>query len=187
MPARWIPLGLFALLLAALGWGLTREPTAIAAPTLDRPLPETNLPAFSSPDATLGTAEVAALAGGGAVLLNVWGSWCAACVTEHPVLTRIAEEEGVPLVGLNWRDTRLAGRAWLERHGDPYSLVLFDADSEWILELGVTGAPETFVVDGSGRIRHHHVGPVSERDWQLEIGPVVRGLQAASEALPQSG
>ena len=105
-------------------------------------------------------------------LLNVFGSWCAYCLVEHPFLMRLASE-GVPIYGIDWRDAPGAGEAWLARHGNPYAKVGADPGSRAILDLGVTGAPETFLVDPQGVVRHRHQGPLTERVWRREFAPLM--------------
>lgn len=102
-------------------------------------------------------------------LLNVWGSWCPSCRIEHPVLNRLAAEESVRIVGLNYRDVRAEGLQWLVDRGDPYVFNLFDPVGRYGFELGVVGAPETFFIDAQGVVQHRHVGILSERHWENRL------------------
>ena len=134
-------------------------------------MPEFALPSLAEPERTV-TDE--ALAGRPA-LLNVWGSWCAQCGTEHDFLMQLARE-GVPIVGLNWNDENDSARDWLTRLGDPYVVTAVDVDGRVAIDLGVYGAPETFLVDGKGTIIHKHIGPLSRAIWQRDFVPRIAQL-----------
>ena len=95
-------------------------------------------------------------------LLNVWASWCVACRQEHSYLESLSRA-GIALVGVNYKDAREDALAWLEQFGDPYLFHISDERGQLALDLGVSGAPESFVVDVDGVIRHHHVGVLNER------------------------
>lgn len=105
------------------------------------------------------------------MLLNVWATWCPTCQAEHAFLNRLAGT-GVRLVGLNYKDDRQKALRWLQASGDPYSLNLFDGDGMAGLELGVYGAPETFLIDGKGIVRLRHTGAITPEVWRNEIQPL---------------
>ena len=104
-------------------------------------------------------------------LLNVWATWCVSCRVEHAYLNELAEL-GVVIVGLNYKDERDAAIKWLARLGDPYKINLFDENGSLGLDLGVYGAPETYVIDGDGVVRYRHVGVMDEKVWQRKIIPL---------------
>jgi len=110
-------------------------------------------------------------------VLNVWASWCVACEAEHPVLVDMARRTDVTLVGLNYKDKRAEGLAWLAQRGDPYVASLFDADGKVGIDFGVYGVPETFVIDKQGVIRHKHAGPVTPEWVQQTLLPLLKELQ----------
>ena len=110
-------------------------------------------------------------------LVNVWGSWCVACLQEHPVLMEIARQGLVPLHGVDWRDKPERGMDWLRKHGDPYDRVGQDPHSEFAIDLGVTGAPETFVIDANGVIHYKYTGPLSEDVWRQTLLPLITELR----------
>jgi len=110
-------------------------------------------------------------------VLNVWASWCIPCRAEHPLVTRLAEEEGVPVYGLNWKDRQNAAIAWLDELGDPYGKIGFDESGRAGIELGVYGVPETYIVDRDGRIRYKRTGPISPAVMEEEILPLIRDLR----------
>ena len=96
-------------------------------------------------------------------MLNVWASWCVACREEHPLLVDFAKRKLVPLYGLNYKDKRADGLAWLARFGNPYEASLFDPDGRVGIDYGVYGVPETFVIDKQGVIRFKQIGPRDAR------------------------
>jgi len=153
------------------------DPHVLPSVLLDRPLPTFDLPAL--PGRANGASEPFRHTDlkGRVALVNVWGSWCIACLQEHPMLMQIAREKVVDLHGIDWRDTPEKGLAWLQKHGDPYDRVGQDPDSKTAIDLGVTGAPETFVVDANGIIRYKHVGPITPEVWEKTLLPLITGLR----------
>lgn len=119
-------------------------------------------------------------------LVNVWGSWCVYCLYEHPVLLEMADQ-GVLIYGLAWNDTPEAASQWLDRHGSPFTQVGVDQDGFAIAEFGVTGAPETFIIDQQGIVRYRHVGPITEREWRRVLRPMIEELrQTEPQAMPDA-
>ena len=168
-----IPLVLFALLIAAFAVGLSRDPAALPSEMIDRPAPEFTLPSLFEDKPAISDDVFK----GRISLLNVFGSWCAACVTEHGQLIKIGASKRVQLIGVDWRDTRPAGQAWLARYGNPYDKVIFDESSLLAIDLGITGAPETFLIGPAGSIRHKHVGIITEQIWQEDFLPRIKKLK----------
>jgi cytochrome c biogenesis protein CcmG/thiol:disulfide interchange protein DsbE len=111
-------------------------------------------------------------------LLNIFASWCVACRVEHPVLLRLATERAIPIYGLAWKDKPEELKQWLAELGDPYTLIGDDAQGRTAIDLGVTGAPETFVIDRKGKIRYKHVGPIDDYVWENTLKPLVSKLEA---------
>ncbi len=168
-----IPLMLFGLLILGMAFGLTRDPSVIPSEMVDRPMPAFVLPSLYEDKLDI----TEAVFDGEISLLNVFGSWCSACVTEHPKLVEIGESTDIQLVGIDWRDTRKAGQAWLRRYDNPYDAVIFDEASVLAIDLGVTGAPETFLVDTQGRIRFKHVGVITNEVWDQEFLPRIAQIK----------
>ncbi len=179
---RWFPIVLFLILVGLFAFGLTRDPKLLPSELLDRPFPDFELATLDDESDLISEDALQ----GNVSLVNVFGSWCVACVVEHPVLMQITDDTSFQLVGINWRDTRPAAKRWLERYDDPYDLIVFDGESRLAIELGVTGAPETFVTDKSGRIRYKHVGPISESDWSQTLQPLVALLQEEPDLQPMT-
>ncbi|MCQ8184396.1 DsbE family thiol:disulfide interchange protein [Parvularcula maris] len=117
--------------------------------------------------------------GGEVTLVNIWGSWCIYCLYEHPVLLEM-QSEGVLIYGIAWNDAPDDAAAWLERHGSPFAAVGLDPEGYAVAQFGVTGAPETFVIDKEGVVRFRYVGPISERDWRRVIKPLIADLENES-------
>jgi len=167
---RILPILLFLGLMAFLAFGLKRDPRVLPSELIDRQMPEFALSELHIPEATVSDLDFR----GHVSLVNVFGSWCAACVVEHPKLVQLSQREDFQLIGINWRDDRTAAVAWLERFGDPYDQIAFDPDSELAIDLGVTGAPETFVVDADGRVRYKYVGIITDEAMRDKIDPILR-------------
>ena len=94
-------------------------------------------------------------------LLNVWASWCAPCLVEHPELLKLARAKTLPLIGFNYKDEPGAAVAWLDKHGNPYTTIVADRNGRAAFDYGVYGVPETFLIDRNGTIRYKHVGPLT--------------------------
>ncbi|MEI6486761.1 MAG: DsbE family thiol:disulfide interchange protein [Sphingomonadales bacterium] len=167
-----LPIIAFAGLAAFLGYGLTQDPKELPSQLIDRPLPEFALPGID-PGAGLASASFR----GEPRLLNVWASWCSACPQEHPVLTQIARE-GFVVTGIAWKDKPEDSRAFLARFGNPYQALGSDLSGRTAIDLGVTGAPETFIIDKQGRVRFKVVGPISPEAWEGQIKPLMQQLRA---------
>lgn len=120
------------------------------------------------------------LSDGNVTLVNFWASWCAPCVEEHPVLVAIGQRTGVRIVGINYKDPPPGGRRFLGRYGNPYAAVGVDASGRGAIEWGVAGMPETFVIDGKGRVRYKHIGPIFPKDVETKILPALAAAQAAN-------
>lgn len=174
---RIVPIGVFLVLVVFLAIGLTRDPSVIPTEMIDRETPEFALPDLRDETRTISRDDII----GDIALVNVFGSWCVACLQEHPTLMQLADADRIKIVGVNWRDEREEARDWLLEHGDPYDTIIFDVDSDLVIKLGVTGAPETFVLDQSGRIRFKQVGPITPDVWRETIRPVIDAIAAESE------
>ena len=168
-----IPLGLFVVLAFFLAAGLKLNPREVPSPLIGQPAPEFKLARLEDPAALLSKQDML----GQVWVLNVWASWCVACREEHPALLDFARRKTVPLIGLNYKDKRDAGSAWLVRLGNPYDSSLFDADGRLGIDFGVYGVPETFVIDRQGVVRFKHIGPVTPEIIRERIEPLLKSLQ----------
>lgn len=168
----FLPLLVFVVLSAFLMRGLYLDPRSMPSALLDRPFPDFELPALEDSDRRI-DGEVLA---GEVSLVNVWGTWCPPCREEHPYLVELAEEKGVRILGMNYKDDPESARAWLRDLGDPYVDTFEDRDGRFGIHLGVFGAPETYLVDANGVIRYKHVGVVDEQVWD-RMGSIYRKLE----------
>jgi cytochrome c biogenesis protein CcmG, thiol:disulfide interchange protein DsbE len=171
-----LPAILFGVIGLFLYKGLDRNPRDLPSVLIGKPAPAFSLPVLGRPDDRWSSESML----GKVWLLNVWGSWCAACQIEHPQIIELARTGSVPIVGLAWKDKPDASSAWLKRFGNPYTHVVSDVDGRVGIDWGVYGAPETFVIDRKGTVRFKHVGPITEELLRSRLLPLVRELGAAS-------
>ncbi len=167
------PLVGFVVLLAFLGFGLTLKPSEVPSPLIGRPAPTFTLSQLAQPEQTFSPESMQ----GQVWLLNVWASWCAACLEEHPFMVDLAKSGVVPIVGLNYKDARNDALDWLRRHGNAYQLSVSDGNGRVGIDYGVYGVPETFIIDKAGVIRYKHIGPITGDTVRNKILPLVRELQ----------
>ncbi|MEX0943993.1 MAG: DsbE family thiol:disulfide interchange protein [Pseudomonadales bacterium] len=172
--ALLIPLGIFVALVIILAIGFKLEdPHLLPSALIERPFPEFSLRELGKSDSVITKAELT----GSVSLVNVWATWCPNCVVEHPELMRISKEEGIPIYGINYNDEDAKAIRWLERYKNPYERVIVDNEGRLGIDLGVYGAPETFIVDQNGVIQHRHVGTLTRKIFQDEFVPVIRHLE----------
>ena len=170
-----LPALLFVALAAALGAQLfTGDPGKLPSALIDKPAPEFDLPPVRGFARGFATAD---LRGGDVALVNVFASWCGPCRIEHPLFMELAAAGTVPLYGINYKDAPRDAERWLRRHGNPYAATGADADGRVGIDWGVYGVPETFVVDGTGRVRHKHIGVLTRRDLDETILPLIAALR----------
>ena len=170
----FIPLLLFGLLVAVFLFGIGRDPTIVPSPLVGR-----QLPAFTATrlDDSGKPAFAPAELDGQVWLLNVWASWCAPCLTEHPQVEWLAGN-GLAVIGLNYKDEGGDARRWLDENGDPFAFSLVDAEGAIGLDLGVYGVPESFLVGPAGTVVYKHIGPILAPDAQL----ILKMAEAATAA-----
>jgi cytochrome c biogenesis protein CcmG/thiol:disulfide interchange protein DsbE len=164
----FIPLGIFLLIVVVGFFGFRlNDPHALPSALLGKPFPEFSAPLLE--DAARRVDRSALL--GAPVLVNVWATWCPTCMAEHHELMRIRAETNVRIVGVNYKDDRAKALDWLRRFGDPYEFVIEDRDGSLGVELGVYGAPETFLLDAAGMVVYKHVGDINPRVWNEHFVP----------------
>ena len=181
---RWLSLiplvVLTALAVLFIGWSLKRDPAVKPDALVGQPIPETVLPMLTGDTAGPGHLDLKTAGVGRPMLVNVFASWCAPCRVEHPELMAL-KARGVAVVGVAWKDEPVATRAFLDELGDPYSMVLVDREGRAGLDLGITGAPETFAVDAMGRVVAKFSGPLVD---DAEVERLVAAMQAPPRPLP---
>lgn len=171
-PLHWrlAPFFIF-IVLAMLFWrGLELEPRKLPSTQIGKPVPGFKVNTLDGDELTSYSLK------GSISLLNVWASWCMACADEQVVLMRLAGQ-GVVIYGLNYKDTSDNAKQWLTEWGNPYKKIGEDADGAVAINLGVYGAPETFLIDKRGIIRYRHVGPMTVSVWEKEFLPRVHALE----------
>ncbi len=157
----FIPLVLFITLGFFLWKGLSLDPSELPSALINRPFPAFKLTSLEHPERNLTNADFA----GKAVLINVWATWCPSCREEHPVLIALAQQNKLPIIGINYKDERPAAQQWLTQLGNPYLFNIFDDQGMLGLDLGVYGAPENYLVDAQGLVRYRHVGEITPEVW----------------------
>lgn len=155
---RFMPLIAFAVLVVLLAIGLTLNPRLVPSPLIGKPAPEFELPLLLK-DGSFSNKDLI----GHVTLVNVWASWCFACRQEHETVKRLSRN-GVRIIGLNYKDEPDDAKQWLAKLGNPYQRIAVDYDGRISIDWGVYGAPETFLIDQQGIIRHKVIGALSDKD-----------------------
>jgi cytochrome c biogenesis protein CcmG/thiol:disulfide interchange protein DsbE len=171
---RWLPLLIFAVLVGFFAKGLFLNPREVPSPFIGKAAPAFNLPLVGEANAAFSPEQMK----GKVWLLNVWAPWCVSCRQEHPVLMGLAQSQPVPIVGLNWKDKDREAAALLAQHGSPYAFVPDDLSGKVGIDYGVTGTPETYVIDKAGIIRLKHIGPIGPDVWKEKFEPKLKELGA---------
>ena len=173
---RFVPLLAFLALIAVFALQLTKntqgdDPTKLESVLIGQAVPRFRLEDLAQPSKRYEQS----IFQGQPLLLNVWATWCPTCYAEHQYLNQLAAQ-GVKIIGMNYKDDRDKAVQWLKQLGDPYLVNLFDGDGMLGLDMGVYGAPETFVIDRQGKIRYRHVGDVNAENWQTDLNPLYQQL-----------
>jgi len=175
MTRRWvyitpllIAVGMGAILFTAIG----KDPTKLETARLNEPLPAFSLPSLKNESRFITQNDLK----GAVILLNVWATWCPSCRAEHEYLLSLAKE-GVTIAGLNYKDERAESLRWLSTLGNPYEFNIYDPQGTFGFDLGVYGAPETYIIDQKGYVRYRRVGVVNEKIWQTILRPLMEKLK----------
>lgn len=164
-----VPIAIFVVLAIFFYRGLSRNPSLIEPVLIGQPAPEFALPDLFEPSRTVGTADIA----GQYALINVWGSWCVECHHEHDFLMQLAAA-GMPILGINWNDeTRADALGFVETLGNPFHVIGVDETSEVVIDFGVYGAPETFLLAPDRTILAKWIGPLSAEVWRTHFQPAI--------------
>lgn len=170
------PFGAFVVLMVGLASSLKNDPQKMPSMLIDKATPTFALASLDEGhDSGLSSEDLK----GEPSLLNVFASWCPACRVEHPFLMRLANNRNFKIVGIDWKDNRQKGKRWLAEHQSPYTHVGFDESGRVGIDFGVTGVPETFVIDRGGRVRYRHAGPLTEEAWRDVLEPLLTQLRSA--------
>jgi len=172
--AFYLPVAGFLALALLLWRGLFLDPKELPSMLIDKPMPQFQLRTVNGEVVTNTNLPEQIF------LLNVWGSYCLPCLVEHPTFMRLSEEGSIPVVGVNYKDQSELAKSWLETNGNPFAFSIEDANGRFGIDLGVYGAPETYLVDAEGVIRYRHVSVLDETVWVEEFLPAIAELQAES-------
>ncbi|SCA57032.1 Thiol:disulfide interchange protein DsbE [Candidatus Terasakiella magnetica] len=170
-----IPLIGFCVLAVYFAVGLTKDPSKLDTDVLtNQPMGNFKLIPVKGRTEGLTIEDVK----GEVSLVNFFGSWCVACLQEHPFLLKLKAENIIKVYGVDWDEKNSNDVVrWLARHGDPYTKIGVDTTGETIIDWGITGAPETFIVDKQGLIRYKHLGPITPRSWNNTLFPLIKELR----------
>ena len=173
---RWlifVPPAVFGILVGLFLTGMYREdPDALPSTMVGRTAPALTLAPMEG--AALTTAEV--LAAPGLKMVNFWASWCAPCRVEHPFLVELSSQ-GIPIHGINYKDKPDQAAAFLAELGNPYATMGADAAGRTALEWGVYGVPETYLIDGAGKVLLRHAGPITRQEYDRVIRPAIEAAR----------
>ena len=168
----FIPLAVFMVLLGFFFRGLSLNPNDMPSALLNKSVPKFSLPRLENPQET----RTESIMLGKVSLLNVWATWCVTCREEHAFLNQL-KSQGMHIVGLDYKDNNADALRWIAELGNPYDEIVVDEDGKVGLDLGVFGAPETYVVDKKGIIRYKYIGDLNQKVWDETIQPIVNGLE----------
>lgn len=178
---RWavvLPLAVFAVVAGFFVWGLMKsQPRVIPSVLIGKPAPAIDLPALPGLTDAAGrpipglSADL--LKAPGIKMINFFASWCTGCLQEHPFLMQLAKRANMPIYGIAYKDPQDKSRAWLEKHGNPYTRIGVDSKGRTGIEFGVYGIPETFFIDGAGRIIYKFIGPLNAEAWEKRVRPAL--------------
>ncbi|MBL4789152.1 MAG: DsbE family thiol:disulfide interchange protein [Kordiimonadaceae bacterium] len=173
---RFIPLVIVLLLGAVFFKSMTdgHNPKEIKSVRIDKPAPTFSLPLLADENKQ---ATEAILKTGKPVLVNFFASWCAPCRAEHESLMTLAFDKGIPIIGIAYKDDPAKSQRFLDSLGNPFSQVVVDRAGRAGIDWGVTGVPETFLIDGAGIVRYRHWGPIVGEDAVDRVMAAVEGLE----------
>lgn len=174
----FLPVIIFMVLAVFMWRGLYMDSRTLPSVLIDRPLPEFQLRALELGDQLISTADLP----NEPFILNIWGSYCLPCLQENPIFMAAKEQNIIPIIGLNYKDREEAARDWLELNGNPFELNIIDDTGRYGIDLGVYGAPETFLVDAKGFIRFKHIGVINYRIWEDEIMPAIAAVKSGDHS-----
>ena len=169
---HYLPLVLFIFLILGLYTFLDREESDLRSVLLNKDFPNFSLSRLDNEEIVTQD-DLLELPS----ILNVWATWCIACRVEHPFLMELKNESRIKIYGLNYKDDRNKALKLLDRIGDPYELSIFDKDGKLAIDLGVYGAPETFLIDNEGIIRVRHVGVLTQEVWEQKFKSALSELK----------
>lgn len=169
----FIPLAIFLVLAAIFLTRIGGDHSVVPSALIGKPAPQLALPALEG--ANVPALDPAAFQGN-VTLVNVWASWCAPCRVEHPLLSKIAKDTRIRVVGINYKDQAANATRFLTQLGNPFAAIGADTGGRAAIEWGVYGVPETFIVGRDGRIRYKQVGPITAENYPKLVAEIERAL-----------
>lgn len=169
---RFLPVAVMLAVIGVLGTALYSKEPPRHSKLVGKPLPVLDLPQLNS-TMSLSSEDIA----GKYVLINVFASWCSVCVIEHAFIQQVEQAYGIPVYGIAWRDAPEDTTAWLEKYGNPYHKVAMDEEGSYVIQLGVTGTPESFLIGPNGVVLAHYPGALDQAAFEAEFLPLVRPHQ----------
>jgi len=169
----YIPVIIFVAMAAAMWRGLSLDTRTLPSALLDQPLPAFEMRTLQAGDQLVTEADLP----DEPFLLNIWGSYCLPCLQENPIFMEARDNDVVPIIGVNYKDREQAALQWLDDNGNPFTMNIVDPEGRYGIDLGVYGAPETFIVDGEGVIRYKHIGTIDWQAWEDEIMPALAAVR----------
>jgi cytochrome c biogenesis protein CcmG, thiol:disulfide interchange protein DsbE len=177
-----VPLVLFGAMAVMFAFALTKgDPSKLPSALIGKPAPAlalTEIEGLRDGRRTVPLLTSDVLQRGEVTVVNFWASWCLPCVEEHPLLIELTQKAGVPVVGVNYKDAAANARRFLGRYGNPFAALGADTTGRTAIEWGVYGMPETFIIDGKGRIAYKHVGPITRQALERNLLPTIARLKA---------
>jgi len=167
----FIPVAIFAVLVVLFWRGLSLDPNDMPSALLNKPVPKFSLPRLQSEEL-----RNESVLQGKVTLLNVWATWCITCREEHSFLNQL-QKRGVHIIGIDYKDNTADAQRWIAELGNPYDDIIVDEEGRLGLDLGVFGAPETYLVDKHGVIRYKHIGDLNQKVWDEIIHPIMSKLE----------
>jgi len=166
-----IPGAIFIVLVGFFVVGLNRDPSMVPSPLIGKPAPAYSLTKVEDPQLKVSNTDML----GKKHLVNVWATWCGGCRQEHGFLLQVAQQNIIPIIGIDWKDDMSSAQQWLTQLGNPYAATGFDGEGRVAIDFGVYGAPETFLVDEHGVIIYKHIGILTSDVWQNKLLPLIKG------------
>ena len=170
-----IPFGIFIVLAGFLFKGLYLDPRTLPSVLINKELPPFELPTLWDPNTTFKTEDMK----GKVWMLNVWATWCVPCKQEHPYMVNL-KRRGLktPIIGFVYKDNTGAAAQMLKTSGNPYDNDIYETKNKVGIDLGVTGVPETFIIDKKGVIRAKVSYPIQDEIWFDQMKPLIDKLEA---------
>ncbi len=176
--ALFVPLLIFLGLSVFLFKGLFLDPSKLDSVLVGKPVPTFELESLENANVKITNADLE----GKVYLINVWATWCPSCKYEHPFLNQLQRQGAIEIYGVNYRDERDLAVRYLAQSGDPYTKNIFDPQGTLAFDMGVYGAPETFVVDHNGIVRHRFAGVLEPQVWARDFMPLIQQIRAEAAA-----